>query len=61
MFFRQHVLSITTTTIIYNFSVLIFPNFNLIPSVKVTGNSDRLPESIKNTINTLRLYTTCKD
>ena len=49
----QHVLSITTLTIIYNFSVLIVLNFNLIPSVKVSGNSDRLAESITNTINTL--------
>ena len=61
MVFHQHVLSITTTTIISNFSVLIFLNFNLIPSVKVSGNSDRLPESIKDTINTLRLYTMCED
>ena len=57
----QHVLSITNVTIIYNFSVLIFINFNLIPSVKVSGNSDRLVESITDTINTLRVYTTCKD
>ena len=61
MVFRQHVSSITTLTIIYNFSVLIFPNFNFIPSVKVSGNSDGLPESIKDTINTLRLYITCED
>ena len=58
MVFRQHVLSITTTKIVYNFSVWIFLNLNLIPIVKVMGNSDRLPESIKDTINTLRLYTT---
>ena len=50
------MLSITTTTIISDFSVLIFINFNLIPSVKVSGNSDRLPESIENTIIALRLY-----
>ena len=61
MVFRQHVLIITTKTIISNFSVIIFINFNLIPSVKVLGNSDRLPESIKDTINTLKLYTTCED
>ena len=61
MVFRQHVLSITTLTIISNFSVLIFLNFNLIPSIKVSGNFDRLAESITNTINTLRFYTTCKD
>ena len=54
MVFRQHVLSITTTTIIYNISVFIFLNLNLIPSVKVSGNSDRLPESITDTINTPR-------
>ena len=57
----QHVLSIKTTTIIPNFSVLIFLNYNLIPSLKVLGNSDRLAESITDTINTLRLYTTCED
>ena len=51
----QHVLSITTLTIISIFSVLIFLNFNSIPIVKVSGNSDGLPESIKYTINTLRL------
>ena len=61
MVVRQHVLSITTLTIISNFSVLIILNFTLIPSVKVSGNSDRLPESIKDTINTLRLYTTCQN
>ena len=61
MVFHQHVLSITTTTIIYNFFVLIFLNLNLIPSVKVSGNFDRLAESITDTINTLRLYTTCED
>ena len=53
MVFRQHVLSITTTTIISNYSFLIFLNFNLIPSVKVLGNSDRIAEIIKDTINTL--------
>ena len=37
------------------------PNFNLIPSVKVLGDSDRLPESIIDTINTLRLYSMYKD
>ena len=58
MFFRQHGLSIKTLTII---SVLIFLNFNKISSVKVLGNSDRLPESIKYTINILRLYSTCDD
>ena len=58
MVFRQHVL---TTTIISIFSVLIFLNFNLNLSVKVSGNYDRLPESIKDTVNTLRLYTMCKD
>ena len=42
MVFRQHILSITTLTIIYNISVLIFLNFNLIPSVKVSSNSDIL-------------------
>ena len=57
----QHVLSITTLTTIYNFSVLIFLNYNLIPSVKVSGNSDRLPESIIGKINTLKLYSTCED
>ena len=61
MIFYQRVSSITTLTIIYNFSVLIFPNFNFIPSVKVSGHSDGLPESIKDTINTLRLYITCED
>ena len=61
MVFRQHVLIITTLNIIFNFSDLIFLNFNLIPSVKVSGNSDTLAESITDTINTLRLYTTCKD
>ena len=58
MVFRQHVL---TTTIISIFSVLILLNFNLNLSVKVSGNSDRLPESIKDTVNTLRLYAMCKD
>ena len=47
MVFRQHVLSITTLTINYNFSVLIFLDSNLIPIVKDTGYSDRLPEMIK--------------
>ena len=56
----QHVLSIKTTTIIFNLSVLIFLNFNKIPSVKVSGNSNRQPEMKKDTINTLRLYTTWK-
>ena len=60
MVFRQLVLSVTTTTIVSNFSLLIFLNFNLIPSVKVFGNSDRLAESIKDTFNALRLYTTCE-
>ena len=56
MVFHQRVLIITTTIIIHNFSVLILLNFNLIPSV--SGNSDRLTESIKDTINILiRLYT----
>ena len=58
MVFRQQVLNITTLTIIHNFSVLIFLNFNLIPSVKVLGNSGRLEECIKDTMNTLRL---CED
>ena len=35
-----------------------FLNFNLITSVKVLGYSDKLPESIKYTINTLR---SCED
>ena len=61
MVFCQHVLIITTMTIIFNFSVLIFLNFSLIPSVKVSGISDRLPESIIAIINTLRLYYTCED
>ena len=61
MVFRQHVLIITTLTIIFNFSVWIFHNFNLIPSIKVSGKSDRLAENITDKINTLRLYTTCKD
>ena len=46
---------------IFNWSVLFFLNLNLIPSVKVSSNSDRLAESITDIINTLRLYTTCKD
>ena len=54
MVFRQHVLSIKKTTIIVNLSVY-FLNFNFIPSVKVLGNSDRLPESIEDTIYILRL------
>ena len=57
----QLVLSITTLTIISNFSVLISLNFNLIPSVKVLCNSNRLTESIKDTIINLRLYTICED
>ena len=61
MVFLQHVLIITTLTIIFNFSVWIFLNFNLIPSVKVSGNLDRLPESNIDINNTLRLYYTCKD
>ena len=59
MVFCQHILSIKTLTIIYNFSVLIFLNLNLIPSVKVSGNSDGLPTNIKETIKTLRLFTKC--
>ena len=51
---------ITTLTIIYNYSILIFLNFNLISSVKALGNSDSQRESIKDTINSLRIYTTCK-
>ena len=43
----------------YNFSVWTFLNFDLIPSVKVLGNSDRLPTNIKYTIYTLRLYSKC--
>ena len=42
------------TSIIFN-SVLIVLNFNLIPSVKVSVNSDRLPEIIIEKINTLIL------
>ena len=61
MVFRQHVSSIITLTIIYNFSVLIILNFNFIQSVKVLGHSDRLPESIIDNINTLRMYITCED
>ena len=61
MVFGQHVLSFTTTTIIYNFSVLIFLNFNLIPGVKFLGYSNISPESIKDTYNTLRLFTMCED
>ena len=57
MVFHQYVLSITTLTIIYNFSVLMFLNFNLTPSAKVLGDFERLPESIKDTNNTLRLHT----
>ena len=52
---ESNVLSIKTLKIIFNFSVLIFLNFNLIPSINVSGNSDREPESIKDIINTLRL------
>ena len=51
MVFRQHVLSIKTLTIILKLSVLFLLNFNLIPSVKVSTNSDSLPESINDTIN----------
>ena len=40
--FPSTCLSITTTTIISNFSVLILLNLNLIPSVKVLGNSNFL-------------------
>ena len=58
MVFRQHAWIITTLTIIFNFSVWIFLNFILIPSVKVSGNSDILPEISIDTINTLRLYFT---
>ena len=46
---------------LHNFSVLIFLNLNLIPSIKVSDNFDLLQESIKDTINTLRLYTMCED
>ena len=59
--FCQHVLSITTLTIISKFLVLNFLNYSLIPSVKVLGNSDILPHSILDTISTLRLYSKCKD
>ena len=59
--FRQPVFNITTLINISNFSVIIFLNFYFIPSVKVLGNSNRLQESIKDTINTLRLYTMCED
>ena len=33
----------------FNFSLFIFLNFDLIPSVNVSGNFDRLPKSIKDT------------
>ena len=52
MVFHQRGLSLKTLTNICNFSVLIFLNFYLIPSVKVSDNSYILPESIKDTINT---------
>ena len=55
MVFSQHVLSIKTLTIIFIMSVLFFLNFNLTPSIKVSANSNRLLEIIKDTINTLRL------
>ena len=55
MAFRQHVLSIKTLTIIFNLSVLFFLNFKCIIIVKVSGMSNRLPESSNDTINTLRL------
>ena len=55
MLFRQHILSIKTLTFIFNLTVLCFLNFDLITSFKVLGNSDRVPESIKDTMNTLRL------
>ena len=61
MVYRQHVLNITTPTIISIFLDLNFLNFNLIPSVKVLGDSDRLPVSIIDTFNTLRLYSMCKN
>ena len=48
-------------TFSFSLSVLIFLNSNLIPSVKESGNSDRLQESIKDTINTLRFFTMCED
>ena len=57
----QHVWISTTLAIIFKISVLIFPNFNSISSIKVSGNSDRLPESIMDKINTLRLYSMCED
>ena len=50
MVFRQNVLSGTALTIISNFSVSIFLNFDLNPTVKVSDNSDRLQESINNII-----------
>ena len=56
MVFQQHFLGIKTLTIMSNFSVLISLHFDLIRSVKVSGNSDRLPENIKDTNSTLRLY-----
>ena len=62
MVFHQHVWIVRTLTILFNFSVWTFLNFDLIPSVKVSGNSDRVAESITEDIsNTLRLYTTCKN
>ena len=47
MVFHQHILNITTLTIISNFSILISRNFNLIPSVKVKKYVS-LPMSIRN-------------
>ena len=61
MIFHEHALTIKTLTNSCNFSFLIFLKFHLIPSVKVSGNSDRLPVSIKDIINTLRFYTMCED
>ena len=59
--FPSICLGIITLTITFNFSVLDFLNFNLIPSVKVSGISSRLPESIKDKINTLGLYNMFED
>ena len=42
MVIRQHVLIITTLTIIFNFSVWIFLIFNLIPSVKDRETHDSI-------------------
>ena len=42
IFFRQHVWIIPTLRILFNFSFWTFLNFNLIPSVKVSGNYVRL-------------------